>query len=701
MAIIQSIRNRAGLLVAVVIGGALVAFILGDFITSGGFLMDRARMSVAEINGKKIQFPEYQRRIAHIEEMLKIQYGNTQSQELVETARTQAWQDLLQDYLLDDEYEKLGLAISDAELSNLVQGNNPHPIVVQMFTNPQTGQLDRLQLAEFISNLSELDREPKLIWSFYENQIVNERLFTKYHNLVRKGLYVNSLEAEKRQEAMAVSADISFIQKPYTAISDSAVEVSEAEMKKYYKEHRERYKQEATRSIKYVAFEKKPSEDDYREAELWLEDQLGDFKTTKRVETFVNSLGNRFDRKHYAKGELPDSLDAFMFSAEVGDVYGPYFEDDAYKAAKLAKISYLPDSIRVSHILLPANQQNARQMQFLADSLKTLANNGYNFAELVQDNSRDVQTYIQNGDLGWIEEGYKGQAFSDSVFAAEIGEAKITFSQDGFHVIKVTDKSKPVKKVQVGIISSAVTPGAATDEHYYKMTIDFLNANKNLEDFEASTRDGNPAAIPVYGIQPLDKEIQGLEDSREIVQWAFSDDTREGDIFSSNNDYGDKYVVAVLVKKNEAGYSSFEDVKSGIELEIRKQKKAAMIISEFRSAMADAGSIDNLGASMNLPVKSASGVRFSSFQIREAGNEPKLIAAAVTAETGTIQGPIDGENGVYVLTVENRETNEDASGNLAIARSYIDRSYAARANRRAFEILRELAEIEDHRVKFY
>jgi len=701
MAIIQSIRNRAGVLLAVVVGLALLAFVLGDFITSGGFLYSRSKQNVAEINGKRVGYPTFQNRILYIEKVLKAQYRvSTLDQEMAESARTQAWQELLQEMILQKEYDRLGLKVSYPEFSDLVQGPNPHPIIMQMFANPETGTLDRLQLSEFLNKIEDIPGEPKLVWVYYEKLITAERLYNKYLNLLRKGVYVNSLEAKRRQRDINTSVDFSFIQKSYSSLADSAITVSENEIKKYYKEHKENYKQEESRDIKYVAFQVVPSQKDYRDAETWIHDIKPEFEEIEDVKQYVNYTSPPYDNTNYKKGELPDSLDEFMFSAKLGDVYGPYFEDNAYKLAKLAKIDYLPDSVKVSQIYLPATQANVQQMKQLADSLVKMARQGYNFAELVRQNSRDMNSVMNNGDLGWIKEGTKGQTFSDSCFYAEKSDVKLTLSQEGFHIVKIIDMSRRVKKVQVGILSREVTPGTETDQKYYKQAVDFLNQNRTLDKFEQSVADNDPMAIPVYDIKPLDKEIQGLGYARDVIRWAF-EEAGEGDVYNDVNNYGGKYVVFIVTKVKNAGYMPLKDVEESIRIEIIKRKKAEKLSDELLLAMADSKSIDDIATKTGEEVKSVTGIRFSSYSVMEAGAEPKLIGAAIVAELDELTGPIKGENGVYIFSVDNKNETENPSSDLKITQSYIERSYAARVNRVAFDKLQDLAHIKDYRGRFF
>jgi peptidyl-prolyl cis-trans isomerase D len=161
------IRNRAGTLIAIIIGLALFAFILGDFITSGGMIYQKSKMNVAEINGTNISYNEFQKLTNYMEEVMKAQYQtNNLDESMMESVRNQAWQELLQKYILEKEYKKLGLSISDPEFSDMIQGPNPHPMVMQMFANPETGTLNRLQLSEFLNRIDEITGAPKVVWVY-------------------------------------------------------------------------------------------------------------------------------------------------------------------------------------------------------------------------------------------------------------------------------------------------------------------------------------------------------------------------------------------------------------------------------------------------------------------------------------------------------------------------------------------------------
>ncbi|HQI89817.1 MAG TPA: SurA N-terminal domain-containing protein, partial [Tenuifilum sp.] len=197
MATLERIRNRAGVLVSVVIGLALFAFILGDFITSGGVFFNRSQMEIAEIAGSSISYEEYQARVSENENLQKLfsQQSSLNEQQMLQI-REQVWQDLLRANILQPEYKRLGLVIHEDELFDMVQGRNIHPFISQQFGDPQTGEVNKAFLTNFLQNL---DRDPraKAYWLFIENEIQKDRLFNKYLTLVRKGLGVTSLQAKR------------------------------------------------------------------------------------------------------------------------------------------------------------------------------------------------------------------------------------------------------------------------------------------------------------------------------------------------------------------------------------------------------------------------------------------------------------------------------------------------------------------------
>jgi len=175
------------------------------------------------------------------------------------------------------------------------------------------------------------------------------------YNLLKKGLYVTKKQAQAEMEASNYSVDFDYILKRYASIPDSAIEVSESELKKYYNDHLDDFKQETSRDIEYVTFDVVPSDEDRKNVKEWINKIKEEFPTISSAEAKQYVTRNSdvpFDEKNYKKEELSDELAEFAFNAKEGDIHGPYAEDDNFKVHKLHAINYLPDSVKARHILI-------------------------------------------------------------------------------------------------------------------------------------------------------------------------------------------------------------------------------------------------------------------------------------------------------------------------------------------------------------
>jgi peptidyl-prolyl cis-trans isomerase D len=703
MAILERLRVRAGLLLAIVIGLALLAFVLGDFLNSGGSLFTRSKFEIAEVAGKSIPYTDYEDRVRELEDIQKLQSGQASLDEnTTDQIRSVTWENMIQDLLLEKQYAKVGIDVSQEELTNMIMGEHPHPAIAQLFTDPQTGIFNRQAFLSFMQRIENEDlTDEKKYYLFIENEIFRQRKNAKYMNLIKKGLYATSLEAKIRQEQSVRTIDLDYVVQNFNTIPDSAISVTENDLKKYYSENINQYKQEESRDIRYVYFQVKPSETDYKAAEQWINDILPEFEATDNIPQFVNMESDEpFDEKNYNAGELPDTLNDALFNAPLGTTYGPYFRDNSYRISRLAAIHYLPDSVKARHILLRAGQDNAQKIFNLADSLKNLITHGEDFGRLALLYSADGSAQ-NGGDLGWFREGDMVKSFSDSCFYGKKGDVKLVATQYGLHVVQILDQSRPVKQVQVGTVVKNVTPSDATDQVYYLKANEFAGLNNTAVKFNSAIEADNLAAYTQVALKldPMEKRIPGLESARPLVSWIYK--AEKNDV-STVFKFGDKYVVAVLDKIREKGHIPLADIKAEIENAVMQQKKAEKITALINEKRGDARTIEDVAANLGLQVQPVSGIRFTSSSLGNAGMEPQVIASACALQKGKISNPIVGENGVYVLSVNN--VNEPSGENqvaLNQARVYIERNFGARTNYFAYEALKDLAAIKDNRREFY
>lgn len=702
MATLQTIRNKAGLLVSIVIGLALFAFIIGDFLKGGGSGMSGHDMDIAEIGGKTVSYIDYQNKVDYLTEITNLYSGkSTLDEESVERIRTQSWDQILRENILDKEFEKLGISVSADEVFEMVQGRNTHPFIRQLFTDQTTGQFNQANVIRFLKSM---DQDPtgnqKAYWLFLEKEIMNERKFTKYTNLVSKGIYIPTEFAVEKVEESIISANIDYIMQRFSVIPDSLISISDNDIEKYYEEHKDEYKQEASRSFEYVMFNVVPSADDDRVAKEWINKIHKEFSEVKDVKEYVNYNSDEpFDEKNYKNGELPEIINDFMFDAKIGEMYGPYFENEAYKIAKLAEINYLPDSVKARHILIDAGQtkESDDKARNTADSLKELLLKGASFASLAIQYSTDPGSAEKGGDLGWFKEGVMVKPFNDTCFASNIGDIKIAKSQFGYHIIEVTDKGKKVKKVKVAIIERKVEPSTETYQFYYAKASQFAGKYNTYSKFSEGISEENLTKRTASNIKETDKEIPGLEYSREMVRWAYKADEHD---LSPIFEIGNKYVVAILTKSVDEGYADIEDVQIQIIPELKKQKKAEKIVEGVKEKMKNSNSIEQLASELLISVQQANNVRFSSMSAPGIGFEPAVIATAVNLNENVISEPIIGNNGVYVIKVNSINKTEE-NINIEEEKNMLVRQYRNRANYEAYETLKKLADIKDNRAKFF
>ncbi|MGQ8335965.1 peptidylprolyl isomerase [Sunxiuqinia sp. A32] len=703
MATLQKIRNRAGLLVAIIIGLALFAFILGDLLRSGSSLMRPQQLEVAEIDGESVQYPDFQKQIEELADIYKMNTGNNQLDDNAWTqVREQAWQKVVRDIVMGDVYEDLGITVTSDELFDMVQGNNLHPIIQQLFRNQTTGQVDKTAVLQFLKSLEgNATSQQKAYWLYIESQIKEERIQAKYTNMIRQGLYVTNMEAENSLAAKNHQANVQFVTLPFSNISDSAITVSEKELKSYYNDHLEDYKQEASRTIEYISFDVVASDEDDANTLKWVEDSKSEFESIQDNEQYVNVNSDiRFENVYQKKEDLSADLAEFAFNSEVGSVYGPYKEGNSYKLVKIDDFKDLPDSVQARHILIkPETVGSYDEAIALADSLKGLIEKGANFATLAETYSEDPGSARKGGDLGWFKRGQMVKPFEEAAFNGKVKEVYPVTTQFGVHLVQPTQKGKEVKQVRLATLSRTVEPSTQTYQNVYALASKFVGENQDYEAFTNSIAE-QKLNKKIATVNENQREIAGLESSRSLIRSAYQAD--EEDILANNEgspifELGDSFIIAALAGITDEGTASFEDVKPRVELAVKKLKKADALVAKMKAASGD--SLEALASSLNTEVKSANNLSFNSFSIPGVGAEPNVIGTLSSLEKGKISTPIKGNNGVFVVEVVT--VTEGTDENLDAEKTRLAQSLGYRANYQAYEAQRNSVEIDDKRSKFY
>lgn len=705
MATLQNIRNRGGLMVAIVIGLALGAFILGDMLNSGSTLMKPSQLEIAEIDGVTITYPEFQKKVEELSDVYKMQTQQTQLDENAwNQVREQVWQDYLQENILGRAADELGITVSTEELFDMVQGNNLHPIIQQLFRNQQTGQVDKSSILQFLKSLeTNATPEQKSYWLFMEKQIIKDRLLAKYNSLISKGLYVTTNEAKKSLEAKNQNATFQFVVLNYTSIPDADVKLSDSELKEYYNKNKDKYKQEKTRKIEYVTFEVLPSAADNAATQKWVTDAKSEFASVQDNGQYISvNSDSPFDPGYYKKEDLAPAMAEWAFSAQPGEIYGPYFENNAYKLAKIDQFKLLPDSVQASHILInPQTTGGLPRAQALADSIKKLIENGANFSELAMKYSEDQGSALKGGDLGWFKSKQMVPEFEEAAFTGEINKITVATTRFGIHLVKPTKKGKETNQVRIATLTKNVEPSTETYQKIYAETSKFASENPNVESFNKSVLE-QKLDKKIASLKESDREVVGLESSRQLVRAAFT--AEKGKVLVSNEsssifEYGNKFVIGVLTDATEEGVSTFEEAKIRVELAVRNKKKAEMLVTKLKEAASGQSSLESIAAKLSTDVKEASGLNFETYSIPAAGFEPAVVGTVSSLPENKISSPIEGNNGVYLAKVTSivKSENNDLKGEKA----RLAQNLGYRTGSMVLESLKKIADIEDKRSKFY
>jgi peptidyl-prolyl cis-trans isomerase D len=705
MATLQNIRNRGSLAIAIVIGLALGAFILGDMMNSGSNLMKPSQMEIAEIDGESVQYPEYQKKVEELSEIYKMNSQTSQIDESTwEQIREQVWQEYLKKNIIGKASEKLGLTVSSEELFDLVQGNNPHPIIQQIFRDPKTGQVSKSSVLSFLKSLeSNATPQQKSYWLYIENQIIQDKLNTKYSNLVSKGLYVTSDEAKKSLADKNKNANFQYVMLAYSTISDNDVKISDSELKDYYNKHKDEFKQEKSRKIEYITFEVLPSAGDNTATQKWIIDSKAEFATVTDNQQYINVNSDLpFDASYYKKDELPANLSEWAFSAQPGDFFGPYFENNEYKLTKLDQFKMLPDSVQASHILInPQTVGSVEKARAMIDSLKRNIELGGDFAMVAMQYSEDPGSKIKGGDLGWFKRKQMVPEFEEAAFTGEINKLYVVGTRFGFHLIKPTKKGKETNMVRVATLARKVEPSTETYQKIYSETSKFASENQTSDAFNKAVLDMK-LDKKIATLKENDPSVTGLETSRQMVRAAFT--AEKGKILVNNEgspifEFGNKFVIGSLTEATEEGPSTFEQAKDKVELAVSKDKKAELLAEKLKNAASGQSDLASVASKLSTEVKEAAGVNFTSFSVPALGFEPAVIGTVSTLPEGKISAPVQGNNGVYLTKVSS--VSNGANTDLKGEKIRLAQTLNYRAAGQVFESLKKVVDIEDKRSKFY
>ena len=693
MAVLQRIRNHSVALL-VIVGFAMAAFIVGDLLTSTSSIMQSTRDKVVTINGKKITSEEFdgvrQRKTEFYKSMMGRELDNAASQELTQSVYNEF---IIKD-LLEEVGTKLGLAVTDNEINELVQGQHISPVLTQLFGEQAAS------IAQVFTNIivndsfEEAAQQYPFVtrsnWMEIESQIKLNRLMDKYQRLVVAAVKPNKLEALDNFNGDNEECSFAYVKlNPFT-VADTDVNVSTEDVKEFYNSTKRSYKLPTkVREINYIAVQLRPSQDDFDAAKADLEAVRDEFATAADVADLVNSNSivpyvDAFVSHSNFSGDLKEFVDA-------GDMTGilePNIQEGTiYMMARIMDKTTAPDSLKIALVVVPTKEESDSVMAIMSDDPdKALA--GYSEQQAMN---------------AWVTEALCVQQFgkelSNNIFNAGVNKTFSYTANNVYFVGKVLEATKPVVKSKVAVYATEVIPSSATRRDEHGKLHQFLTENKTIKAMQDSAISANYFMMPTT-LASTAYNVGQVTDARQAVRFAFQGEKGEiSEIFEFN----DNLLVVAITGDIQEGYSNLNDTtfyKQLANAYVLPQAKIAKLVSDVKAK--GATNLEDLATAYEAKVDTAQFVNFNLSTISGLGAEPAVIAAALKAAPGTVLDPIAGRNSAVVLQVldkSNKELEYDEAARLqAVANS---REYSYIANGAAFSVLQNEAEIEDNRLTFY
>ena len=677
MASLNTLRTKFGIVLSIVIAGALLAFIL-SLKTEMGFSGNDPRVGV--IDGEKINYSEYYNQYEQVKAQSGAQESNEQQSAMLANA---AWQALIGKYVLTPGFDKMGLRVTEPERMSMVSGQHPSQAFYNAFADPRTGEYNVAAVHQFLSE-AEANAQAQLAWAQLNEQARMEREVAKFLGLIKGGVYVNSLEVANGVNSANNTYTGKWAGKKYSAVPDSLIQLKSSDIKAYYNSHKNMFKQTPSRALSYVVFEVSPTDDDMLALEKSVAEVGAQFAATEELKSFVraNRNGKIADNYVSAKQLSEEEAKALLDGA----TYGPVLKNNEWTMARALDTKIVPDSMGIRHIVLPYTQEA------LADSLLTVLKGGADFAQVAAQYSVYDATAANGGEVGVMPFSAFSGEFAAALANAKTGDIVKIASGDAIQLMQVYRADKPSKHVQVASITYPVEASAATRRDIHNQAGTFsVNAKGSVEAFN----DAASAAAVTPRIASLaqgERTIRGLEDSRDVARWAYGAEV--GDV-SEIFPVGKDYVIAMLTEIDDNEFAPLEKVSAQIRAQVLRDKKYDYIVKELSGS-----TLDEQAKSLGTEVADFDNVTFGAFYVNGPGFEPRLIGAiSSTTEKGVLSAPVKGLSGVYVFEVDDIQTSDKqtAEGEKVRAQAMAE----SMAQQFSVQAIQQMAKIQDLRGKYF
>ena len=685
MAVLEKIRVKFGILITVLVALALLSFILDPTTLRSAFDRFSSDNKVGTMNGKSVSYKEFYEELNTYTEIAKMMGQNPSSEEQQAQLRDAAWQSIFDNEVFIPKAEAAGLSVGEEEMLDLTQGNNISPVLLQqgLFLD-RDGNFSRETVVDFVQSIDSDDSgNSAAYWSFLEEGVFRNQLYAKYASLLEKSDVLSDLEKARLVADGNVTADVDFVFEPISFVTDSTVKVSSEEIRRYFNDHKEQFKQPANRDIEYVMWEVVPSAQDYADTKAEFDALYEDFAKADNLKAFVTlNSDSKWNPYYFTEDQLSvtPEFQQTAFHAPVGTVSPVVTEDKAYAAMRVADVRMMADSAHVYYKVYPYSQE-AEADVFVNDQLR----------------KTDISQFTE---MGWITQDFilaNGLNELDAAFDSPQKVFKVkNVNNQAILAVYVPERTKALKKVQVATLMKNVLPSDETYRDFQMKAVEFADAcDGKYENFQKLSQEQNLPVIPINNMQQTNRRIGPADNAREVVSWVFDKKTKAGqvsDLKIVDNKY---YFVTAVTKVRKEGYADIQDVASDISSLLQARKTVAVKLDEVKEKIAGLTTLEQVAETLGTTVSHYPGISFGSTQFNQ--NDPALVGAVAAAPEGTIQ-TVGGNVGVYVFEVSNRTAGNFFSENDAATQLARKASWH---NSILQSVIANEADIKDNRARFF
>ena len=529
MGLIGKIREKTSLTVGI-IAAALILFLLGgDLLGPGSIIFGEKRNLIGTFGNEDITIEQYQAKEDEIVQTYRLNRERMPSSQEMESMKEQAWNSLVRDICYKKEFQELGLEVSPDELVDMVQGNNIHPQVRQIFTDPETGILDKNRIIAYLQSLPKQPAKQQISWYLFEKELGPNRITNKYDNLIIRTNYITQEELKNKYKNDNKIAEVKYLFVPYNTIPDAEIKITDDDLETYLQEHKNVYQKEQSKGVQYITFPIIPSFEDTAVVKEEVEKIKDLFQKTDNDSLFANlNSDNENAFITYTPNMLTTFLRDSITKLKEKTIIGPKLQNGVYTFYKLSKI--LKDTIeyaRASHILIKPSDKTEESKQTAKEQAQTILNdilkNPNSFEQQARFNGTDGSAE-RGGDIGWFSSGRMAKPFENAVFSASKTGILNTLTETdfGFHIIKVTEL-KTSQIYQIATIDKNLNAGDETKNEAYKKADIFALNTKTLDEFHKNATDNFYHIYEEKEIKPSNYSIGVLLSARPVVTWLYNE----------------------------------------------------------------------------------------------------------------------------------------------------------------------------------